>query len=177
MQTVSHFVTCLWHVRQFDTFDEHYRSLKRHLIIGSVEEFELRSWSCPVVLKLDRHPSCTVVKVRGHFAYAPSQWETTLQCNVITNWLGAYTQNNPCKMPLISKWYGNLEPYLLAVSHCMHLSMRYQLTHQGWDKMAAIYQTTFSNAFSWMKRYKFLLKFHFGLFPRVQLTIFQHWFR
>ena len=24
--------------------------------------------------------------------YAPSQWETTLQCNVVSHWLGAYTK-------------------------------------------------------------------------------------
>ena len=34
------------------------------------------------------------------------------------------------------------------------------LTHWGRDKVAAIFQTTFSNAFSWMKIYKFLLRFH-----------------
>ena len=45
------------------------------------------------------------------------------------------------------------------------------------DKMAAIFQTTFSNAFSWMKMYEFRLRFHWSLFPRVQLTIFQHLFR
>ena len=37
--------------------------------------------------------------------------------------------------------------------------------------MAAILQTTFSSAFSWMKIYKFLLIFHWRLFTRVQLTI------
>ena len=51
------------------------------------------------------------------------------------------------------------------------------LTHWGWDKMAAILQTSFSNAFSWMKMFDFQLKFHGRLFLRVQLTIFQHWFR
>ena len=51
-------------------------------------------------------------------------------------------------------------------SHCV-------LTHWGWDKMAAISQTAFSSAFSWMKIYKFGLKFHWNLFLRVQLTIFQ----
>ena len=50
------------------------------------------------------------------------------------------------------------------------------LTHWGRDKMAAISQTTFSNAFSWMKMYEFRLKFHWSLFVRVQLTIYQHWF-
>ena len=51
------------------------------------------------------------------------------------------------------------------------------LTHWGWDKMAAIFQTTFSNAFSWMKTYKLWLRFHWSLFPRVQLTWFHCWFR
>ena len=49
--------------------------------------------------------------------------------------------------------------------------------HWGRDKMAAIFQTTFSNGFSWMKMYEFRLTFHLSLFLRVQLTIFQHWFR
>ena len=34
------------------------------------------------------------------------------------------------------------------------------LTQWGWDKMATISQTTFSNAFSWMKLYEFWLRFH-----------------
>ena len=51
------------------------------------------------------------------------------------------------------------------------------LTHWGREKMAAISQTTFSNAFSWMKMDEFRLKFHWSLFLRCQLTIFQHWFR
>ena len=48
---------------------------------------------------------------------------------------------------------------------------------RGWDTMAAINQKTFSNAISLMKMYDFLLRFHWSLFLRVQLTIFQHWFR
>ena len=47
------------------------------------------------------------------------------------------------------------------------------LTHWGWDKMAAIFQKTFSNAFSWMKMNELRLRFHWNLFPRVELTIFQ----
>ena len=50
------------------------------------------------------------------------------------------------------------------------------LTHWGRDKMAAIFQKTFWNAFPWMKMYEFRLQFHWSLFLRVQLTIFQHWF-
>ena len=44
----------------------------------------------------------------------------------------------------------------------------------GWDKMDNISQTTFSNIFSSMKIFEFLLKFHWNLFLRAQLT---HWGR
>ena len=39
-------------------------------------------------------------------------------------------------------------------------------THWDQDKMATIFQMTFSNAFSWMKIYWFLLRFHWSLFPK-----------
>ena len=51
------------------------------------------------------------------------------------------------------------------------------LTHWGRDKMAAIFQTPFSNAFSWMEIYEFRLRFHLSLFLGAQLTIIQYWFR
>ena len=51
------------------------------------------------------------------------------------------------------------------------------LTYCGRDKMAAVSQTALSNAFSWMKMLEFRLKFHWSVFPKFQLTIFQHWFR
>ena len=51
------------------------------------------------------------------------------------------------------------------------------LTHWGPDKLDAISQTTSSSAFSWMKMFELRLQFHWSLFRRVQLTIFQHWSR
>ena len=45
------------------------------------------------------------------------------------------------------------------------------LTHLSSDKMAAISQTIFSDAFLWMKSFAFWLKFYWSLFLRVQLTI------
>ena len=48
------------------------------------------------------------------------------------------------------------------------------LTHWGWDKMAAVSQTTLSNTFSWVKMLEFRLKFHWSVFLRVKLTIIQH---
>ena len=60
-------------------------------------------------------------------------------------------------------------------------------THRG--KQAYIFNTLrprqnghhcpddISDAFSLMKMYKFRLRFHWSLFPRAQITVFQHWFR
>ena len=51
------------------------------------------------------------------------------------------------------------------------------VTHLPLNKMAAISQTIFSYAFSWIKSFVFWLKCHWILFLRVQLTLFQHWLR
>ena len=52
-----------------------------------------------------------------------------------------------------------------------------KLTHLSLDKMAAISQMIFSDEFVWLKSFVFWLKFHRGLFLKVQLAIIQHWFR
>ena len=71
-------------------------------------------------------------------------------------------------------------PYLYQC-HVVYIScsdlMCFNITHWGRDKMAAISLTTFSIAFSWMKMFEFRLRFHWSLFPRVQLTILQLWLR
>ena len=45
------------------------------------------------------------------------------------------------------------------------------------DKMDAISQTIFSDAFSWMKSFVFRLKFHWSLCLGDLLTMTHHWFR
>ena len=45
------------------------------------------------------------------------------------------------------------------------------------EAVAAIFRTTFWNAFSWMKMYELRLRFHWSLFLGVQLAIFHHWFK
>ena len=50
------------------------------------------------------------------------------------------------------------------------------LTQWGLDKMAAIFLTTISNAFSWLIIFEFRLIFHRILLLMVQLTISEHWF-
>ena len=63
---------------------------------------------------------------------------------------------------------------------CIGCVLKYplpKLTHRGRNKMTAIFQMTFSNAFSWMKIYELQLNFHWSLILSVQSTIFHHWFR
>ena len=31
---------------------------------------------------------------RDYFVYVPNQWETMLQCNIVSHWLGAYTKRS-----------------------------------------------------------------------------------
>ena len=69
-------------------------------------------------------------------------------------------------------------PFERPVIYAQHLLMLFSLTtHWGWGNMAAIFQTAFLDAFCPMKMYNFRLRFCWSLFPRVQLTIFQHWYR
>ena len=68
--------------------------------------------------------------------------------------------------------FSNFDTYQSVLPWCLA-----NLTHWGRYKMANISQTTFSNAYSWMKIHQFRLIFHWSLFLRVELTIFQHWFR
>ena len=99
------------------------------------------------------------------FFHVHGQWDPQAQCK------GSY------KSPDV--WYS-------ATSHTWRLTWsciwygfysKTVLTHWGRDKMADISQTTFSNAFSWMKIHQFRLILHWSLFLRVELTIFQHRFR
>ena len=48
------------------------------------------------------------------------------------------------------------------------------LTYWGQDKIEAILQTTYSNAFSWVKIFVFWFKLSWSLFAMVQFTINRH---
>ena len=67
--------------------------------------------------------------------------------------------------------------YLQENTRCWCFHIKSAKTHCGRDKMDGIFQTPFSNAFSWMKKYEFQLRFHWSLFLKLQLTILQHCFR
>ena len=48
-----------------------------------------------------------------------------------------------------------------------HVAVVIGLTHWGREKMTAISQTTFSNAFPWIQTFEFYIKFHWNMFFRV----------
>ena len=88
-------------------------------------------------------------------------------------WKGLWQWNmHPCHF--VVRWSN---PLFWLLRRDLLQYVLYLLTHVPPDKMAAISQTIFSDALSWMKSFVFWLKFHWSLFLRVQLTIFQHWFR
>ena len=96
--------------------------------------------------------SCEVQLTRGHHCFR--------------SWLGAY------------RWQAMISINDGLDYWRIDASLRlYELTHWGRDLMDANSQTTFSSALYWMKMFKFRLKFHWRLFLRVQLTIFQNRFR
>ena len=51
------------------------------------------------------------------------------------------------------------------------------LTHSNQDKLAAIFHTINSNTFSLMMMYEICLSFHWSLFLKLEITVFQHWLR
>ena len=59
--------------------------------------------------------------------------------------------------------YHYWEECWLVIYHC-NVDRKSVLTHWGRDKMAAIFQTMFSNGFSWIKMHEFRLTFHWSLF-------------
>ena len=69
----------------------------------------------------------------------------------------------------LTHWEENIKADILQIA--------FSLTHWGRHKMDPISRTPFSNGFSWMKMFEYWLKFHWNLFLRIQLTIFEHWLR
>ena len=53
----------------------------------------------------------------------------------------------------------------MALPHSARSISGFKLRYWGPDKIAAVFQMTFSNAFSWMKMHEFRFRFHWSLFP------------
>ena len=95
-----------------------------------------------------------------------------------TEWAGLVIYSN-CIYVIEIRWFGHFlfnDIFNLVVLK-LGYSEQIRLTHWGRYKMADIFQTTFSNAFSWMKMFEFRIQCDWSVFLRVQLTIIQHWFR
>ena len=99
------------------------------------------------------------------------------------NLLAYKTSVNMCRR---KQWQPNeckcSAPRSVTAVKWMSMSASFQkivlsLTHWGRDEITAILQTSFSKAFSWTEIYKFILRCHWILSPRVKSTIFQHWLR
>ena len=51
----------------------------------------------PIPRMIPEHTNRSAVYAcRNRFVNAPSQWEMTLQCNVVSHWLGAFTKWSTC---------------------------------------------------------------------------------
>ena len=119
--------------------------------------------NCSILLQIDVLQATNLHRQSGVF--------TNRINKVVYSWYSPFHMQ--CDMHI---WYTLCVTYDCITSY-RQATYYNDLTHRGGDKMAAILQTTFSNAFSWMKRYELRLKFHWRFFLRVQLTILQHWFR
>ena len=71
----------------------------------------------------------TICRDHSHSVYAPSQWETALQCNAVSCWLGSYTE---CSLHLVALCF----VVVIGFMWIQAVTLRYiiipcQLTHCG----------------------------------------------
>ena len=140
-----------------------------------------------------RWVDCDYEAWHGQLLYEFSAWKHCSEMENVPMWKHRLTRMNLTYWALntmAARWHfqimhllGRIYCVLLQISLTFihHWSMQWFgmkqltshyleqcLTHWSRDKMAANFQTTFSNAFSWMKMCNFLLRFHWNLFPGVQ---------
>ena len=131
-----------------------------------------RWWLNPLKYKnltITKVPWITFVYIHGNI-----NWYGCWRCQVINHLCPSCYTNRIIYST--SPWSIDQQQVRLFLPTPMS-SWRVHLRYWGRDKMAAISQTTLSDEFSCMKIHELRLIFHWALFLRVQLTIFQHWFR
>ena len=141
---------------------------------------------------------------RDHFVYAPSQWETTLQCNFVCHWLGAYTKFSLWIFSWLIK--GKLRIYVLVhwvtigsdnglllvrcqATICINSGLLFMgplwTNWEIWNKFNTVRHKWSGchfadNIFNWayilQSFFVFWFKFHRTLFLRVQLAKMLHCF-
>ena len=82
-------------------------------------------WQAPVwsIWSMTKFSDAYMHQCRDHFVYAPSQWEATLPCNVVSHWLGAYTKWSP--PPALSGLFGGVAIRNTVGFHCWNVSFVY----------------------------------------------------
>ena len=105
---------------------------------------------------MDRNGS-TLVQVMACCLMAPSHYLN--HCLLIILGVLWHSPGNNVTRDYLSHWFLK---YIAKIS----FPGANGLTHWGRDKMASNFLTTFSNAFSWMKIYKFRLRFHWSFVPK-----------
>ena len=102
------------------------------------------------------------------------QWRGALMFSLICVWINGCVNHGEAEN--LIRYRAHYNVIVMNMSYTVqyipwHI---HDLTHWGWNKIAALSQATFSDPFSWMKIYELHLKFHWDLFLRFKLTIFQH---
>ena len=149
--------------------------------------WKLSFWQLPVQLVMKISSKWQHFRFSGDAIRWHRSWSTLAQVPDSTKPLPEIMWTNPWMGLMAFTWcyfqskytrYQNNKISLNIIFKLqLHLSGANELAHQGWDKIATIFPTTSSSAFSWMKVYEFWLKFHWSLLLTVQLTIFPHRFR
>ena len=106
--------------------------------------------------------------IRNHSGYGLSQWERTLQCNVVSHWMSPYTEWHlsirPCYYEIIMRWHWNALPVNV---HCFRRN-----TGQRWILSTKCQQSEalmFCLLLAWLN--------HWGPVTHIRQLTNHHWFR
>ena len=167
----------------------YFFEINRKRATGNSVMFILLHWYCHRGFGCGKMITFTL-KISNNFGDVYTRDGTTSLCQRDASAQIVVSHNYPTQVlgsipftpSVVTKWHDRHRylsihhvPYLMSLSSPRHCSKT--LNHLSLYKMATISQTTFSNAFSWMKSFVFWFEFHWSLFPVIQLTISQDWFR
>ena len=102
-------------------------------------------------------------------AYGWSYW--LYGVDKVKHWLlGSGQEGQPAQLTTSASWLSG------GWQHAVPRRRHSLLDHTEAEKNCRHFVDIFK-CFSWMKMYEFRLRFHWSLFLRFELAIFQHWFR
>ena len=124
---------------------------------------------CVVHSNLLMHITCTIVEI----AWCQLKKFRRLILKSISKFISLWCISRWLHCQFLHKW----PTVSIEVEFMLDIWCMMTLTHWGRHQIDAISQTTFSNAFPRIKMNEIRLGFHWSLFLKFELTIFQHWFR